>query len=493
MYRRQGVDAILKYPWELSSMRRIKEASVYDIVIKKARVVSPDATVLADVAVRGERVAAILEPESDAPAHHSINADGKYLLPGLIDPHTHIEHGYTPETSTQDDFFTGTVSGALGGVTTIIDFAIQPRGTSPMEIIEKRLSQAEKSAGDYAFHACFTEATDDVLDQIGDIVKAGIPSFKIFMAYRSRGRQCDDGAVLAILEEAKKHNALVGAHTENGDIIDYYIARALRRGQRSAIYHALTRPPFTEEECMLRAFFLAKEAGAPFYDFHMSIERGVEILRNERAAGRPIYGETCTQYLALTKEVLRRDDGNNFICSPPMRDQDDIEALWSGLSEGVVSTTASDNCTFSTVQKKLGQDCFDEVPNGIWGLGFRLPIMFSEGVQKGRLSVNRLAAVTSTNAARIFGMFPRKGIIAPGSDADMVLLDPDQEKTLSVKDSFLSVDWCPYEEMRVRGAPILTMLRGKIIVEEGRFIGEQGDGQFIKREIGPDILQHPIV
>lgn len=466
---------------------------MYDIVVRKARVVSPETTVLGDVAVRGERVAAILEPESNAPAHRTIDAGGKYLLPGLIDPHTHIEHQYTPEISTQDDFFTSTVSGALGGVTTIIDFAIQSRGTRPMEIVEKRLSQAEKSAGDYAFHACLTEATDEVLAQVGDIVKAGIPSFKIFMAYRSRGRQCEDGAVLAILEEAKKHNALVGAHTENGDIIDYNIARALRRGQRSAIYHALTRPPFTEEECMLRAFFLAKVVGAPFYDFHMSIRRGVEILRQERAAGRPIYAETCTQYLQLTKEVLNRDDGINFICSPPMRDQDDIDALWAGLSEGVVSITASDHCVFSTEQKKLGQDSFDKVPNAVWGLGYRLPIMFSEGVLKGRLSINRLVAVTSTNAARILGMFPRKGIIAPGSDADMVLLDPDQEKTLSGKDSFLDIDWCPYEGLRVQGVPILTMLRGKIIVEEGQFTGERGGGQFIKREIEPDILQHPIV
>jgi dihydropyrimidinase len=466
---------------------------MYDIVIRNARIVSPEATLQGDVAIQAEKVAAILEPRSDASARRTIEANGRFLIPGLIDPHTHIEHMYNPEVFTRDDFFTSTVSGALGGVTTVIDFAIQPRGTLPMAIIEKRLSLAEKAATDYAFHACLTEATDEVIGQIGDVVRAGIPSLKLFMIYRSRGRQCDDGAVLAILEEAKKHHALVGAHTENGDIIDYNIARALRRGQRSAIYHALTRPSFTEAECMLRAFFLAKATDSPFYDFHMSIGQGVDIVRKERAQGRPIYAETLTHYLVLTKDVLNRPDGINFICSPPMREEEDIAALWKGLSEGVISTTASDHCVFSSEQKKLGKDSFDKVPNAVWGLGYRLPILFSEGVLKGHLSMNRLVAVSSTNAARIFGLYPRKGIIAPGSDADMVLLDSEHEKIISVKDSFIDVDWCPYEGMKVKGLPILTLLRGKVIMEEGTFLGVRGGGQFLKRQIDPDILRYPVV
>lgn len=466
---------------------------MYDLLIKNAQVVSPDSIIQGDVAVLGSKVAAILGPGSNVGAHRTIDASGKYLLPGLIDPHTHIEHSYSDKIATKDDFFTSTVSGALGGVTTIIDFAIQPRGTRAMDIIEKRISQAEKAAVDYSFHACLTEATDEVISQIGDIVKAGIPSFKLFMIYRSRGRQCDDGAVLAILEEAKKHHALVGAHTENGDVIDYNVARALRRGQSSAIYHALTRPPFTEEECMRRAFFLAKVVDSPFYDFHMSIGKGVDIVREERAKGRPIYAETLTHYLIFTKEILGRSDGINFICSPPMREEEDIEALWRGLSEGIVSTTASDHCVFNTAQKRLGQDSFDKVPNAIWGLGYRLPVMFSEGVLKGRLSVSRLAAVTSTNAARIFGMYPKKGIIAPGSDADMVLVDPGREIILSVKDSFIDVDWCPYEGMKVCGIPILTILRGKVIVEDRKFVGQRGAGQFIQRQMDSEVLRYPVV
>ncbi len=466
---------------------------MYDILIRKAKIVSPEATLFGDVAIRGEYVVAILEPNSNVPAQRTIDASGQFLLPGLIDPHTHIEHSYTPEIRTRDDFFSATASGAIGGVTTIIDFAIQPKGALPMAIIEKRLSQAEKSAVDYAFHACLTEATDEVIAQIRDIVEAGIPSIKIFMIYRSRGRQCDDGAVLAILEEANRHNALVGAHTENGDIIDYNIAKALRQNQRGAIFHAFTRPPFTEEECMRRAFFLARTVAAPFYDFHMSIGKGVDVLREERGAGRPVYGETLTHYLVFTKEVLNRPDGIHFICSPPMREREDIEALWRGLAEGVLSTTASDQCVFSTDQKKIGQDSFDKVPNGVWGLEFRLPVMFSEGVTKGRLSVNRLVAVTSTNAARIFGLYPRKGVIAPGSDADLVLLDPDREKTLTVKDSLNPVDWCPYEGMKVKGIPVLTMLRGKVIAENGQFLGQRSMGKFLKRQLDPDILRYPCV
>jgi dihydropyrimidinase len=219
----------------------------------------------------------------------------------------------------------------------------------------------------------------------------------------------------------------------------------------------------------------------------------VDIVRKERADGHPIYAETLTHNLIFTKEVLNQPNGINFICSPPMREKEDIEALWRGLAEGTVSTTGSDHCVFSTDQKKLGKDSFDKVPNGVWGLGYRLPVLFSEGFLGGRLTVNRLVAVTSTNAARIFGMYPRKGIIAPGSDADMVLVDPDRQGTLSVRESFIDVDWSPFEGMKVKGLPVLTMLRGEVIVEEGRFIGRRGEGQFIKRRIDPEILRFPVV
>jgi len=255
----------------------------------------------------------------------------------------------------------------------------------------------------------------------------------------------------------------------------------------------LTRPAFTEEECMRRALFLAKVADAPFYDFHMSIGAGVGVIREARAAGRPVYAETLTHYLTLTKEVLNRPDGINFICSPPMRDAEDIDALWQGLADGTISTTASDHCSFGTVLKKQGEDSFDKVPNGICGAEFRLPVLFSEGVNKGRLSINRFVAVTSTNAARIFGMFPQKGIIAPGSDADLVIVDPEREQTLSFKDSLIGLDWNTFDGFRVKGVPVLTMLRGKVIAENGKYIGRKGDGRFVKRRIDPDVLRYPVV
>ena len=466
---------------------------MYDIIVRNAKIVSPEATVSGDVAIKGERIAAILEPESGASAAHTVDASGKYLMPGLIDPHTHIEHMYKPGLYTNDDFYTAGASMAVGGVTSFIDFAIQLPDVSPLEILDKRLSQAEKAAIDYAFHSCFINGNEETLNQIGELVKRGVPTLKIFMAYRSRGRQCEDGVVLAILEEAKKHGALVGAHTENGDIIDYLAAKAVRNGQHSAIYHALTRPPYTEEECMRRALFLAKVADAPFYDFHMSIAAGVDVMREARAAGRPVYAETLTHYLTLTKEVLNRPDGINFICSPPMRDAEDIEALWRGLADGTVSTTASDHCSFGTALKKQGEDSFIKVPNGVCGAEFRLPVLFSEGVNKGRLSVNRFVAVTSTNAARIFGMYPKKGIIAPGSDADLVLVDPEREHTLSVNDSLIGLDWNTFDGFRVKGGPVLTMLRGKVIAEEGKFVGAKGDGRFIRRELDPEVLRYPVV
>jgi dihydropyrimidinase len=441
---------------------------MYDILVQNAKIVSPETTVAGDVAIKGEKIAAVLESGSGVAAQKIIDGAGNYLLPGLIDPHTHIEHMYKPGLYTKDDFFTASSSMAVGGVTSLIDFAIQQPEVAPLDILEKRLSQAEKSATDYSFHACFINGNDETLGQIGELVKRGISSLKIFMAYRSRGRQCDDGVVLAILEEAKKHGALVGAHTENGDIIDYLVAKALRNDQRSAIHHALTRPPYTEEECMRRAFFLAETAKAPFYDFHMSIGRGVDVVRRQRAVGRPVYAETLTHYLTLTKEVLNRPNGINFICSPPMRDQEDIELLWQGLADGTISTTASDHCSFDSELKKQGEDSFDKVPNGVCGAEFRLPLLFSEGVNKGRLSVNRFVAVTSANAARIFGMYPQKGVIAPGSDADMVLVDPDLEKTLSVSDSLIGLDWSTFDGIQVKGLPVLTLLRGKVGAEKGK-------------------------
>lgn len=466
---------------------------MYDIIVRNAKVVSPETTVLGDVAINGERIAALLEPESGAPAEQTIDASGQYLLPGLIDPHTHIEHMYKPGLYTKDDFFSATASMAVNGVTSIIDFAIQQPDISPLEILETRLEQAEKAATEYSFHSCFINGNEDTISQIEQLVDKGIPSIKIFMAYRSRGRQCEDGVVLAILEEAKKCGALVGAHTENGDIIDYLVAKAIRNGQRSAIYHALTRPNYTEEECMRRALFLAKVTDAPFYDFHMSIGEGVDVMREVRAAGRPVYAETLTHYLTLTKEVLNRPDGINFICSPPMRDQEDIEALWQGLADGTISTTASDHCSFNTELKKQGEDSFDKVPNGVCGGDFRLPVLFSEGVNKGRLSINRFVAVTSTNAARIFGMYPQKGIIAQGSDADLVLVDPEREKTISVDDSLIGLDWCTFEGVRVKGLPTLTMLRGKVVAQDGEFVGERGYGKFLERHIDPDILRYPVL
>ena len=466
---------------------------MYDTIVRNAKVVSPETTVSADVAINGERIAALLEPNSGAPAKRTIEASGKFLLPGLIDPHTHIEHMYQPGLYTNDNFYTATASMAIGGITSIIDFAIQLPDVSPIEILEKRLNQAQKAVTDYAFHSCFINGNDETLSQIGELVERGVPSIKIFMAYRSRGRQCDDGVVMAILEEAKKHGALVGAHTENGDIIDYIAAKAVRNGQTSAIYHALTRPSYTEEECMRRALFLAKVASAPFYDFHMSIGSGVNVMRKARAAGRPVYAETLTHYLTLTKDVLNRPDGINFICSPPMRDSEDIEELWQGLADGTISTTASDHCSFNTELKKQGEDCFDKVPNGVCGGEFRLPILFSEGVNKGRLSINRFVAVTSTNAARIFGMYPQKGIIAQGSDADLVLVDPEREKTLSVKDSLIGLDWSTFDGVKVKGIPTLTMLRGEVIAEEGNYIGQRGVGRFLTRKIDPDILRYPVV
>jgi dihydropyrimidinase len=244
---------------------------------------------------------------------------------------------------------------------------------------------------------------------------------------------------------------------------------------------------------MRRACYLAGVAGAAFYNFHLTIGEGVEVIGGQRALGRPVYAETCTQYLAFTKDFLKRPDGINYICSPPYRDDSDREALWEGLANGTVSVTASDHCVLSAEQKRQGSGTFSNVPGGIWGMEYRLPYLFSEGVHRRGISINRLVAFTSTNAAQILGIYPRKGIVAPGSDADFVLVDPDREMTLSVDASFLDVDWCPYEGIQVKGVPVLTVLRGEVVAEEGRFCGQKGYGQYIKRNIDPAVLERPVL
>jgi len=275
-------------------------------------------------------------------------------------------------------------------------------------------------------------------------------------------------------------------------MIEYLVDKAIREGNRSAIYHAYTRPPVAEAEAVNRALFLSKEFEAPLYIFHLSIEEGVEMIRDARTRGQPVYAETCTHYLVLTEEFLKRPDGINYICSPPLREKDDVIALWKGIEEGVISTVGTDHGGYSTEHKRLGEESFDKVPNGLPGIEFRLPVLFTEGVLKDRISINKLVAVTSTNVAKIFGLYPKKGTISVGSDADIVIMDPNLEKTISAEESYYGIDWYPLEGMKAKGNAIVTISKGKVIFEEGEFKGNAGCGEFLKRKIPNEVLSKPV-
>ena len=464
-----------------------------DLLIDNGKVVYPDVTLDAAVAIDDGKIVAVGSSSMMPRAEKIIDAGEKFVIPGGVDPHVHIRSPFMGAT-TNDDFYTGTMAGASGGTTTVIDFAIQSKGSLPMEAIKNRRAEADgKVVIDYSLHSAITDPTDKTINQIEEIIHYGIPSFKLFMVYREEGLMVDDGTIMTIFEETKDKKGLAGFHSENVAIIEYLVDKALREGNTGAIYHALTRPNVSEAEAISRILFLAKSLDAPIYDFHMSIKEGVNLFRQARSKGQPVYCETCTHYLILTKEKMKGPDGINYICSPPLREREDVEALWKGIADGTVSLVASDQAAFTAEHKKLGKESFDKVPNGLPGIEFRLPLVFSEGVQKGRINVNKFVEVTSTNAAKIFGLYPKKGILYVGSDADLVILDPKLKKTITTEESTYGMDWYPYEGMKVKGYPVTTISKGKLIYEEGEFKGEAGDGEFLKRSLTPDLFKRPIV
>jgi dihydropyrimidinase len=462
-----------------------------DLLIKNGMVVWPEVTLEADIAVDAGKISAIGRGEVFPKADRVIDAKGKFIVPGGIDPHVHMHVPFMGAT-TLDGFDTGTMAAAIGGTTTVIDFAFQQKGHLPMDAINARRKEADgKVAIDYSLHANLIEGSDEAIAQIPKIIELGIPSFKFFMVYRKEELMIDDGNLVPIFQEIKKYGGLAGCHTENAAMIEYLVSQALKKGNRTPIYHALTRPPLNEGEALNRALYISKWLDAAFYDYHLSIKEGVELIRQARKEGRPVYCETTTHYLALTEDMLKRPDGLNFICSPPLRSQEHVDALWEGLADGTISAVASDQAAFTLEHKKMGKDSFEKVPNGLPGMEFRVPVLFSEGVQKGRISINRMVAVTSTNVAKIFGLYPKKGAIQIGSDADLVILDPKAEKRITIDNCPYKIDWSPFDGMKLKGSPVTTISKGKVVAENGEFVGKTGEGEFVKGNISDEILERP--
>lgn len=444
-------------------------------------VVTPERIYPGEVGIVGERIAAVAEKVSGQ-ALEVIDGQGHYLLPGGVDVHTHFKLP-VKGTVSSDDFQSGTAAAACGGTTTIIDFADQVKAGTLKEALDRRREEAREAAVDYSFHLTVTDPRDDTVDELGKMVEEGVSSFKCYMAYRGT-LMIDDGQILKVMAAAGRAGGLVAVHCENGDAIEYLISRFLREGRTSPLYHELSRPTALEAEATHRAIVLSEVAGCPVYIVHMSTGDALSHVTAARARGLPAFAETCPQYLLLSSELYKLPgfEAAKYVMAPPLREGWNQKALWKGVVEGDIQVVSTDHCPFNfRGQKELGRGDFSRIPGGVPGVETRLPLIFHEGFIRGRMSLGRCVEVLSEAPARLFGLYPVKGAIAPGSDADLVIVDPDREMVISAASHHQKVDYSPYEGFRVRGWPRIVMLRGRVIARDGQFLGKPGQGNFIVR------------
>jgi dihydropyrimidinase len=429
----------------------------------------------------------------DLPSHRfqaerTIDASRHYVMPGGIDVHTHLDMPFGG-TMSSDDFETGTIAAAFGGTTSLVDFAIQYRGETMRHALDGWMAKASgKAVIDYAFHMIVTELPDAGLTDMDTMVRnEGVTSFKLFMAYPGVF-MVDDATIFRALRRTGENGGLVCMHAENGGVIDVLVQEALHQGHKAPKYHALTRPSRAEGEATGRAIALAEMAGVPIYIVHLSSADALEKVRQARDMGLPAYAETCPQYLFLSCDNYEEPGfaGAKYVMSPPLREKWHQDVLWKGLAKNDLQVISTDHCPFCmNEQKALGKDDFSRIPNGAPGIETRLTLVHDGGVRQGRISLNRFVELCSTTPARMFGLFPRKGTIAVGSDADIVIFDPQAEQVLGVKTLHMRVDYNPYEGRRVKGTPSTVISNGKVIVENGVFVGRKGTGRFVKR--GPSL------
>jgi dihydropyrimidinase len=454
------------------------------VLIKGGRIVTAADDYVGDIFIDTGTVSLIGE-SLDVAADKTIDATGKYVIPGAIDPHTHIELPFGG-TITCDDFTSGTVSAAFGGTTSLIDFCFQMPGQTFAQALETWHEKIErcKPVIDVGFHMAITDLREGgTLEDLARVPDEGVTSYKLFMAYKG-AVMVDDETLFRSMEVAAETGALVMVHAENGDAIDVLVKRALAEGHTEPIWHARTRPPETEGEATNRAIQLAHVAGAPLYVVHVSCKESIEPIALAREKGWQTWGETCTQYLFIDESHLDQPDfeGGKYVYTPPPRPKENQEHLWKAIESDVLSAVSTDHCPFNwDGQKTLGKDDFSKIPNGGPGIENRLHMLYTFGVRPGRLSLNRFVELTSTNVAKLFGLYPRKGTIAPGSDADIVVWDPDKKLTISAKTHHSNVDYNLFEGTDVTGAPAVVLVRGQVIVENDELVAQPGAGRFVKR------------
>jgi dihydropyrimidinase len=465
-------------------------------LIKSGTLITAAETFTADILIESEKIVAIGD-DMNNPDAQVIDAGDKLVMPGGIDPHTHLDLPMF-DTVSSDDHYTGHKAAAFGGTTTVMDFIPQDYETLGEAIDVWHAKADSKAAIDFSFHMNITKLDGNIEMEIPELLKEGITTLKVFTAYNNRLR-LQDGDIFRVLRIAKENGMLTMLHGENGDVIEILVEEALAQGHTSPEWHALTRPAWGAVEAVMRGIALAAQAEAPLYLVHMNTSGGVDQLRYARRNNLPVMGETCPPYLFFNIDHLRREDGAKWICSPPMRSPEDNEALWNGLSDGTIQTLGTDHCPFffdgkksilyegksvAIPGKELGADDFTKIPNGVPGVGDRLPVVWTYGVRSGRITPNQFVALTSTNPAKIFGLYPHKGALLPGADADILIWNPEKRLTYGVKHAHHRTDYNLFENWELVGFPEKVFLRGHLIVDGEQWLGRAGMGNYIHRSSG---------
>jgi len=451
------------------------------VLIKNGRVITAADDYIADIFIEGEKISAIGK-KLNFPADQVIDASGKLVFPGGIDPHVHLDMPFMGAFSS-DNHETGTRAALFGGTTMVIDYAIQTKGESLYSALDTWQKRAAGNAyGDYSFHIAVTDYNKNVQAEFKDIIeKEGISSFKTFMAYKG-SLMIDDKQMICIMNEVKKYGGIVAVHATNGDMIEYLVEKCKSENNLSPLYHYLSQPEITETEATGRFIDLAFLTGVNSYVVHMTCEGALNKVREATHRNQKVFVETCPQYLLLDASLYEKGfEAAKWVMSPPIREKKDRETLWAGINQGLVEVLATDHCPFMWKNKKMGEKDFTKIPNGAPGIEHRVELLYSEGVNKGRISLNKLVDLTSTKAAKIFGLFPQKGTIAVGTDADIVIFDPAEKHTISANTHHHNCDFSAYEGWNVTGKCKTVLLRGKIAIDNGKVLIEKGYGNFIKR------------
>ena len=452
------------------------------LLIKNGRIITVGEDQVADIFIEGEKISAIGK-NLQVKADKVIDASGKLVFPGGIDPHVHLDMPFMG-TYSSDNYETGTRAALFGGTTMVIDFILQKQGASLQAALDEWRSRSDGNCvGDYSFHIAVTDFNDNTKKEIRHFIEEeGISSFKTFMAYKG-ALMIDDRQMIGLMEEVKNQGGLVTVHATNGDMIDYLVARHRSEGKLSPLYHYLSQPEVTEAEAAERFTDMANYTGCPGYIVHLTCEGALNAVRQATRRNQHMLVETCIQYLLLDASLYEKDfDGAKWVMSPPLREKKDQETLWAGINQGLVNVVATDHCPFKWEQKRMGEKDFSKIPNGHPAIEHRMELLFSEGVNKGRISLNKYVELACTNPAKIFGMFPQKGTIGIGSDADVVIFDPEEKHTITAASHHMNVDYSAYEGWQLTGKVKTVVLRGTVAIDNGACTIGKGFGKFIKRK-----------